>query len=88
MSGHVEWLDWRVDTGHVALLYCFPASSSILSPAPLPPAAIMRALLVDLGGGQWRVREAAALAMGDLLQGRRWGELQPHFEQLWVMTLR
>ncbi|EFN52702.1 hypothetical protein CHLNCDRAFT_138705 [Chlorella variabilis] len=50
--------------------------------------AIMRALLVDLGGGQWRVREAAALAMGDLLQGRRWGELQPHFEQLWVMTLR
>lgn len=32
----------------------------------------MRALLSDMGGGQWRVREAASLAMGDLLQvGRR-----------------
>lgn len=31
-------------------------------------AAIMRALLADMGGGQWRVREAASLAMADLLQ--------------------
>lgn len=30
--------------------------------------AIMTALLADMGGGQWRVREAASLAMGDLLQ--------------------
>lgn len=48
----------------------------------------MKALLSDLGGGQWRVREAAALAMSDLLQGRRWQELQPHFAALWAMTLR
>ena len=51
-------------------------------------AAIMLGLLADMGGAQWRVREAAALAMGDLLQGRRWAELQPHIEQLWLMTLR
>ncbi|PSC71704.1 proteasome-associated ECM29-like protein [Micractinium conductrix] len=50
--------------------------------------AIMKALLADLGGGQWRVREAAALAMSDLLQGRRWDELAPHFAALWEMTLR
>lgn len=30
----------------------------------------MKALLADMGGGQWRVREAASLAMGDLLQVR------------------
>jgi proteasome component ECM29 len=48
----------------------------------------MRGLLVDMGGAQWRVREAASLAMADLLQGRRWAELQPTFEELWGMTLR
>lgn len=108
----------------------------------------MKALLADIGGAQWRVRESAALAMADLLQasqpravavgsalvwsgcfsqlhvrdisragrgrpgigpeeasglhrsaakllavalllqGRRWGELQPHFGGLWEMTLR
>jgi proteasome component ECM29 len=48
----------------------------------------MRSLLSDLGGGQWRVREAAAAALSDLLQGRRWAELAPHFEALWTMTLR
>ena len=51
-------------------------------------AAIMRGLLADMGGAQWRVREAASLAMADLLQGRRWAELQPTFEELWGMTLR
>ncbi|PRW21127.1 proteasome-associated ECM29-like protein isoform X1 [Chlorella sorokiniana] len=50
--------------------------------------AIMKALLADMGGGQWRVREAASLATADLLQGRRWEELAPHFEALWGMTLR
>jgi hypothetical protein len=48
----------------------------------------MRGLLADMGGAQWRVREAASLAMADLLQGRRWAELQPTFEELWGMTLR
>ena len=48
----------------------------------------MKALLVDMGGGQWRVREAASLAVADLLQGRHWPELQPHFGELWAMTLR
>lgn len=50
--------------------------------------AIMSALLADLGAAQWRVRESAALATGDLLQGRRWEELAPHFGLLWDMTLR
>ncbi|GAB4815511.1 hypothetical protein N2152v2_002557 [Parachlorella kessleri] len=50
--------------------------------------AIMAGLLKDMGSSQWRVREAAAVAMGDLLQGRRWEELQPQFEQLWTMTFR
>jgi hypothetical protein len=48
----------------------------------------MKALLADMGGSQWRVREAAAAATADLLQGRRWPQLRPHFEQLWSMTLR
>lgn len=37
-------------------------------PAYRPPAAIMKALLADMGAGQWRVREASSLAMADLLQ--------------------
>ena len=60
-----------------------------------PPAAITRhchaimaSLLVDLGANQWRVREAAAGAMGDLLQGRHWEEVAPHFASLWEMTFR
>jgi hypothetical protein len=59
-----------------------------LGPTVLLAAAIMRGLLADMGGAQWRVREAASLAMADLLQGRRWAELQPTFEELWGMTLR
>jgi proteasome component ECM29 len=50
--------------------------------------AIMITLLKDTGSGQWRVRESASLALGDLLQGRKWEKLKPHFGALWEMTLR
>lgn len=63
-------------------------SPPIHATLPSVLAAIMKALLADMGGSQWRVREAAAAATTDLLQGRRWPQLQPHFEQLWSMTLR
>lgn len=50
--------------------------------------AIMTTLLKDTGNGQWRVRESASLALGDILQGRKWDQLKPHFGALWEMTLR
>ncbi|KAL6762246.1 proteasome stabiliser-domain-containing protein [Haematococcus lacustris] len=50
--------------------------------------AIMADLLKELGGRLWRSRQAAAAAMADLLQGRRWGELQGHLAQVWTMTFR
>ncbi|KAJ9518457.1 hypothetical protein QJQ45_018491 [Haematococcus lacustris] len=50
--------------------------------------AIMADLLKELGGRLWRSRQAAAAAMADLLQGRRWVELQGHLAQVWTMTFR
>jgi proteasome component ECM29 len=50
--------------------------------------AVMAALLTDMGGREWRVRESAARGAADLLQGRHWAELKPHFAKLWTMTLR
>jgi proteasome component ECM29 len=42
----------------------------------------------ELGGRLWRNRQAAAAALADLLQGRRWGELAPYIPTLWTMTFR
>jgi proteasome component ECM29 len=50
--------------------------------------AIVRDLLKDLGGRLWRSREAAAAALADALQGRRWAALAPHFGECWTMALR
>lgn len=38
--------------------------------------AIMEDLLTQLGARMWRSREAAGLALSDLLQGRRWDEVR------------
>ncbi|WIA23756.1 hypothetical protein OEZ85_000433 [Tetradesmus obliquus] len=49
---------------------------------------IMKSLLADVGARLWRVRQAACASLSDLLAGRRWPQLAPHLEQLWVMGLR
>lgn len=51
-------------------------------------AAIIKELLQEMGGRLWRNRQAACAALADLLQGRRWPELQQHFHKVWSMTLR
>lgn len=50
--------------------------------------AVCAALITDMGSNQWKVREAAALAAADVIQGRRWPELRPHFASLWGAALR
>ena len=45
-------------------------------------------LLQEMGGRLWRSREASCTAMADLLQGRRWAQVQPHLEEVWTMALR
>ncbi|KAK9795879.1 hypothetical protein WJX73_005986 [Symbiochloris irregularis] len=50
--------------------------------------AIATDLLRELGGRLWRVREACCLSLADLFQGRRWPDLQAHFEATWTMALR
>ncbi|KAL4530388.1 hypothetical protein Ndes2437B_g03884 [Nannochloris sp. 'desiccata'] len=50
--------------------------------------AVSKALVVDMTGQQWRAREAAALAASDLIQGRRWEEIKPHFGDLWTAAFR
>ncbi|GBF95386.1 hypothetical protein Rsub_07814 [Raphidocelis subcapitata] len=50
--------------------------------------AIVADLLREMGGRTWKGRQAAAAALGDLLQGRRWDQLGPHITEMWSMTLR
>ena len=50
--------------------------------------AVMKELLSSLGARSWRARQAACLATADLLPGRRWQVLQPHFSALWDAALR
>ncbi|GAX79566.1 hypothetical protein CEUSTIGMA_g7007.t1 [Chlamydomonas eustigma] len=51
-------------------------------------AAIMQDLVKEMGGRLWRNRQASAAALLDLLQGRRWNELKPFYENIWSMALR
>ena len=51
-------------------------------------SSILRELLKEMGGRLWRNREAASLALADLLQGRRWQEVKDHLEQIWTMAFR
>ena len=50
--------------------------------------AVSAGLIVDMTGQQWRAREAAALAAADLIQGRRWDEVRPHFQDFWHAAFR
>lgn len=50
--------------------------------------AVMRELLESLAARPWRARQAACLAMADLLPGRRWPLLAPHFGRVWEVALR
>lgn len=49
---------------------------------------ILPELLREMGGRLWRNREAAALALSDLLQGRRWQDVKSRFEEIWTMAFR
>lgn len=49
---------------------------------------VMRELLDSLAARPWRARQAACLAMADLLPGRRWPLLAPNFGELWEVALR
>lgn len=44
--------------------------------------AIARDLLREMGSRTWRGRQAAAAALADLLQGRRWDQLGPHLKEV------
>ena len=50
--------------------------------------SILWELLKEMGGRLWRNREAASLALADLLQGRRWGDVKDCLEQIWTMAFR
>ncbi len=49
--------------------------------------AVMADLLKEIGGRLWRSRQASAAALADLLQGRRWTQLAPHFTQVGSVTV-
>jgi len=72
------------------------AATAIWSAVVMDPRAaldthfdsIARNCLREMGGRLWRAREAAASALAELLTGRRWAQLQPHFTSCWTMALR
>ena len=53
---------------------------------------LLQPVLTHLGEGLndrlWRAREASCLGLADVLPGRSWAELQPHFELLFTALLR
>lgn len=51
-------------------------------------STILRELLKEMGGRLWRNREAASLALADLLQGRRWQDVRQWLEQIWTVAFR
>jgi proteasome component ECM29 len=50
--------------------------------------AIMEELLTECGGRQWRARQSAALALAELLSGRRFAEVELYLERAWTVSLR
>jgi proteasome component ECM29 len=50
--------------------------------------AIMAELLDGLGQRQWRVREASALGLGELISGKPPERIRPHLAEMWKMILR
>ena len=49
---------------------------------------IMEDLLVQVGSRLWRSRESSCLALGDLVQGRRFNEVGKYLERLWNVAFR
>ena len=49
---------------------------------------ILEELLKSMGDREWRVRQASASALADLLQGKRAEEFEDHLEQIWAMSFR
>jgi len=45
-------------------------------------------LLESMGSRQWRMREAAAMALRDLLPSRKFESVEPHLERVWYMVFR
>lgn len=50
--------------------------------------AILKELLSGMGDKEWRVRQASATALADLLQGKPIELYQAHLEQIWLMSFR
>lgn len=49
---------------------------------------ILKVLTKDMTRQQWRVRESAALAMSDILQGTEWADIREMFEAILVCCFR
>jgi len=49
---------------------------------------ILLELLSCMGNKSWRIREASAMGMIDLLTGRKLGEVEPVFDRVWQMAMR
>ncbi|GER40722.1 ARM repeat superfamily protein [Striga asiatica] len=45
-------------------------------------------LLVQCGSRLWRSREASCLALADILQGRKFGQVEKHLKRIWVAAFR
>ena len=51
-------------------------------------AGVMEELLGECGARMWRARQSAALALSELLTGRRFKEVEPYLDRVWQVSLR
>ncbi|KJR86011.1 proteasome component ECM29 [Sporothrix schenckii 1099-18] len=51
-------------------------------------AAIMEDLLKSILGKEWRVREASAAAIADLVQGRPFTQYEAYYQDIWARALK
>ncbi|KAL1889629.1 proteasome component M29 [Sporothrix stenoceras] len=51
-------------------------------------AAIMEDLLKSILGKEWRVREASAAAIADLVQGRPFAQYEKYYQDIWSRALK
>ncbi|MCO5585965.1 hypothetical protein L7F22_039901 [Adiantum nelumboides] len=49
---------------------------------------VMDDLLLQAGSRLWRARESSCLALADILQGRRFQEVEAYLETIWVVCFR
>ncbi|MCO5551056.1 hypothetical protein L7F22_004553 [Adiantum nelumboides] len=49
---------------------------------------VMDDLLLQAGSRLWRARESSCLALADVLQGRRFQEVEAYLEKIWVVCFR